>query len=154
ELLVGAPYRYYASRADEGIPPPVACLFHRSAEGWALAQMFKANDPLEADAFGATVALGHKFAAVGAPGDEAGDGPVHTFPRGPSEGFTLVSRADSPDRPRPFGDLLDEYGRSVACDGDVVLVGAPLAEGADGTEQAGAVYVFDARTGGPVSIVR
>ncbi len=158
ELLVGAPYRYYAARADEGIPPPVAGLFRRAAGQWKLVEQLVAADPISSEGFARAVALGEVFATVGAPGYENGDGPVAYFSRIGDAPFQLTAILDSPDRQDAQADLFTEYGVAVACEGCLVFVGAPLENGMRGggpaCEGCGVVYVFDGLSGASVVTLR
>jgi hypothetical protein len=146
QLLIGSPYRYYAARQNEGIPPPTTALFARTADVWALTQLLTASDPVAAEGFGRSVALGDSFAIVGAPGHENGDGPVHHFERAGSAAFHLSATLDPPGHP-PLDDLFVEYGAAIACEDQTLIVGAPLeSEQSNGNitcESCGTVYVFD-----------
>lgn len=135
-LLVGSPYRDYVGRIADGetLPPPSACLYSRTAGTWQLVGQVTAPQPMQAEGFARSVALASNSFAVGAPGHENGDGPVHAFDLRLRPGPQL----DSPDRPHGLGDdLFAEYGIGLAVDDSQVVVGAPL-QGDGGT-----VYIFD-----------
>jgi FG-GAP repeat len=145
QLLIGSPYRYYAARQNEGIPPPTTALFTRTADRWTLTQLLTASDPIAADGFGRSVALGGSFAIIGAPGHENGDGPVHDFERTEGATFHLSATLPPPGRP-PLDDVFAEYGAAIACDDQTLIVAAPLESNGDlASESCGVVYVFDRR---------
>jgi hypothetical protein len=136
-LLVGAPYRDYAGRVAYGeeLVPPSACLYFRAGGEWKLLGQVGATDPMLCEGFARAVALTTNSFAVGAPGHENGDGPVHAFDLALRTGPLF----DSPDRMSGLStDLFAEYGVGLAVDEQHIVVGAPLQ--GDG----GAVYVFDA----------
>jgi hypothetical protein len=134
-LLVGAPYRDYVGRVAYGetLPPPSACLYSRVSGTWQLVGQVTAAAPMQAEGFARSVALASNSFAVGAPGHENGDAPVHAFDLRLQAG----PRFDSPDRPSGLrDDLFAEYGIALAVDEQHVVVGATLQ--GDG----GAVYIF------------
>lgn len=147
ELLISAPYRYYAARQSEGIPPPAVDLFSRDGSQWKLAQRLAVQDALIAEGFGRAIVLGKSFAIVGAPGYENGDGPVYVFERSNGALFHLVATFDSPERSSPQSPLFSEYGAALASDDRTLIVGAPLENGIRNGEPmcegGGVVYVFD-----------
>lgn len=57
------------------------------------------------------------------------------------KGSMLIAKVTPSDAPDEYND----FGRDVATDGDVVLVGATIADGA--ADESGAVYVYDADSG-------
>jgi len=134
-LLVGSPYRDYAGRVAYGetLSPPAACLYSHTAGAWKLIGQVTAADPMLSEGFARSVALASNSLAVGAPGHENGDGPVHAFDLQLRSGPQL----DSPDR---VGDLFAEYGVGLAVDDQHTVVGAPL------QDDSGSVHIFD-RTG-------
>jgi len=136
ELLVGAPYLSYLSRANEGIPPPVACLFRRSATKWAQVEQLSAPDPSRAEGFARAVLLGASFAIVGAPTNENGDGPTHVYERSVGAPFRLRAAVEWVGDAEAFA----EFGVALAADEQVLLVGARLEFGG-----SGAVHCFDRR---------
>jgi hypothetical protein len=143
ELLVGAPYRYYTSRAfyGETIPPPAAFLLRRAGDGWHREKVLTPTDPALAEGFACSLALGESFAIVGAPGYENGDGPIFDFARASQAELVLRATLDSPERQNDHSDVFSQYGNSVAADARTVIIGAPL--DSRRCEGGGAVYVFD-----------
>jgi hypothetical protein len=151
-LLIGAPYRYYAARQDEGITPPVAALFAHADSGWTRTALVHGADPAAAEGFGRAVALTERLAIVGAPGHEGGDGATHLFAR---DGTGLQPNATlDPPGQDPLSDVLVEYGVAVASDDEWLVVGAPLTfdrpPGDPNGAPCGAIYMFDLRHGAPV----
>lgn len=151
ELLVGSPYRYFAQREDENIPPPACALFHKSTGGWTSSQLFVCADPALASGFGRAVTLGPDLAAIGAPGDEAGDVTVQVFRRGADGTFSLAFELDAPGRGRT-DELFHEYGSALAGNDRFLFVGAPLEDGP--AEGSGAVHIFSYASQSPVATLR
>jgi hypothetical protein len=113
--------------------PPSACLYRRTGGAWQLVGQVTAAVPMQSEGFGRSVALASNSLAVGAPGHENGDGPVHAF----DLHLQLGPQLDSPDRPRhPTDDLFAQYGIGLAADDQHIVVGA-LLQGDGGT-----VYLF------------
>ena len=138
-------------------------VFARSSNTWTQQAYIKAsNTDAGAENFGWSVALDGNTLAVGAAfeqsnstgigGDEtnndaSGSGAVYLFTRSGStwsqQAYVKASNTES-------GDV---FGRSVALDGDILAVGAPLEdsnsigigqdEGNNDTSDSGAVYVFE-----------
>jgi FG-GAP repeat protein/IPT/TIG domain-containing protein len=133
--VVGAPFRDMPAGNDAG----AAYVFVRSGTTWAQETRLKASDGAAGDQFGTSVAVHGDTAVVGAPfhdlaaGGDTGD--AYVFVRSGttwSEEQTLKAS----DRA-----AADQFGTSVAVDGDTAVVGAPfhdLNAGAD----VGAGYVF------------
>ncbi len=92
-----------------------------------------------ADAFGKDIALEGITLLVGADSAEIdGDGnrgAAYVFTRGPG-GWTLEQKLLASDGANP-----DQFGTSVALDGDVALIGAEQKE-IDGNPRQGAAYIF------------
>jgi len=103
--------------------------------------------PISVRGFGAAVAMSGSLLAIGAP-----ESLVKHTPEGqPEQNLAAAGVMVALDLRNPFGyryyvaaDPQEgaRLGYSVACDGTLVLTGAPLANGAGGEEQ-GAVYLFD-----------
>ncbi len=89
------------------------------------------------DGFGTAVAVADGSLIVGAPEQGDGRGAVYVFQRGSDDAWTLVTRLESAG-----GQAGDNFGRSLALDGDGLLVGAT------GQGGAGAVVEFKRESGG------
>lgn len=115
-----------------------AFVYARSPGGWALTEKLDPPNDDYAHAFGTSVDVWEDTIAVGAPGYSTLTGPdlgaVAVFGSGGGSQLLLA----------PDGLDYDRFGERVAIGGDVLVVGAPLANGAsDATiEAAGKVYVF------------
>jgi hypothetical protein len=97
--------------------------------------------------FGAAVGMSGSLLAIGAPETTVKHGPEGQ----PEQNLAAAGVMVALDLRNPFGyryyvaaDPQEgaRFGASVACDGTMVLTGAPFASGAGGAEQ-GAVYLFD-----------
>jgi hypothetical protein len=122
--LVGA---YVASGA--------AYVFTRSGASWSQQQRLVTDDGAANSFLGYSVALDRETALVGAPGVNVFQGAAYVFTRGGanwSQQHKLVP-AD--------GGLSDEFGKSVALDGQTALVGTSLAWVGVNSSQ-GAAYIF------------
>jgi FG-GAP repeat len=141
--LVGAHYWWGPQYLNRG----AAYVFVRSGATW-VQQAKLVSDRLEnphTNSFGFCVALSGDTAFVGAPTD--GDVPLNQSSRGSVYVFTRsgTSWSEQAKLTPSFGEASDEFGISVALDGDTALVGAHLSI-VDRHVNAGAAYVF-MRTG-------
>ena len=93
-----------------------------------------AGDGAENDYFGYSVAVEGDTAVVGAYGDDGSKGAAYVLVRLSGE-WSQVAKLTASD-----GQGDDQFGRSVAVDGDTVVVGAALGDGKEG--DSGAAYVF------------
>ncbi|NJP04965.1 MAG: hypothetical protein HC837_04720 [Chloroflexaceae bacterium] len=108
------------------------------------------NDGAAYDEFGLTVALAGNTLLVGAPadGDDTDDnenqGAAYIFARnnGGADTWGQVVKLTA-DAGRPG----ESFGRAVALDGDIAVVGAPETD-IDGRVDQGAVYIFERNAGG------
>lgn len=138
-------------------------VFERDEEGdWAEVAYLKAGDPDPNDAFGLSVALAGNLLVVGAPGESSADvgqggdegddsaadaGAVYVFERVAVGDWQRIAYLKPSNT-----DAGDEFGSSVAFDGDTVVVGAPFEDGGDtgvdgddaddSEDDAGAAYVI------------
>jgi len=140
-VLVGAPGKTMAGQAVAG----AAYVFVRTGTGWSQQAEVTASSPAAQDAFGGAVALDGDTALIGAwgTGDYLEDTPgtAYVYVR---SGASWSQQATLKD---PDGVSGDEFGYSVALDGDTALIGA------DGDEALGAAY-FYSRTNGRWSLQR
>ena len=123
---------------DNGSSSGSAYIFHRGADGWTQQAKLRASDGGEFDGFGYAVAIDGNYAVVGARGGPDDFGAAYIFHR---TGTTwteqgILSASD--------GDAGDDFGTSVAIQGDYVVVGAN--EDDDGGQGSGSAYIFH-RTG-------
>ena len=101
-----------------------AFVFERTALGWAQAAELTASDGAPIDDFGSAVALGDGVALVGAQLDvSSGIGSAYVFELTPA-GWVETAVLEPPPSP-PGGPEFEEFGASVAVDGELALVGAP-----------------------------
>lgn len=135
-LAVGA-----AGDDDEASDAGAAYVYERHLSGgsaWGLAGKLTADDAAVDDGFG-PVAISQTLLAVGAPGNASSRGAVYIFQREPgaSGDWLQIRKIVASD-----GAAAHLFGSSVALQGDILLAGAP---GADGK---GAAYVFQRNSGG------
>ena len=109
--------------------------------GWDQVTKLTASDAAANDQFGTSVAISGDLAIVGAPGDRD-DGPdsgsAYLFDG--STGWSQIAKLTASD-----AAAVDRFGTSVAINGDLAIVGAPLDD--DGGPDSGSTYLFDASTG-------
>jgi hypothetical protein len=115
-----------------------AYVFARSGGTWSQQAKLTASDGAALDRFGWAVALDGDVAIVGAPQETGGSatGSAYIFrkaPAGPGWNQEAILQASN-------GLGNNEFGTSVAIDGDVAIVGAAVDDGAG--QWAGAAYVF------------
>ena len=147
-MVVGAPYDDAGSawaQRDNGS----AYVFTRQSGVWSQIAKLTASDGYREDYFGYSVAIDGDTVVVGAYGDDDGgsySGSVYVFTE-PAGGW--VSASGNIKLTASDGAASDWFGRSVAIDGDTVVVGAPYDD--DGGSASGSVYVFTEPAGGWVS---
>ena len=134
-----------------GDDPGEAFVFSRSADVWTQKYKLKSNGAVQDDGFGTSVAFDGETIVVGAPFDVGKDvegaGAAYVFTK-PAAGWAggtdtvLTETAKLTASDGAGGDEGDEFGNSVAVDGDTVVVGA---DWNDSTK--GAAYVFTKPTG-------
>ena len=120
----------------------VVYAYGRDADGWRLEQALQPTDA-EEPTFGSDVALDGGTALIGAfraaaPDGGSSVGAAWIFEREPADGTWSEVRRLDPTNAVRRGSLF--FGRSVALDGDVALVGA-FGDATDGSE-TGAVYAY------------
>jgi len=132
---------------DNGTNSGSAYVFARNAGGtnaWGQVTKLTASDGVASNYFGESVAVNGDVVVVGTPhGDDDGNEPgvAYVFERneGGPNAWGQVRKLVPP------GSLTgDEFGWSVAIDGDVALVGGPSANG--GVTNSGSVYAFPVAT--------
>ena len=126
------------SSGDSG----AAFVFSRVDGVWTQKYKLKTNDAVEDDGFGTSVAFDGSTIVVGAPFDDVKKGATYLFVE-PDDGWDNPSGTGTVDLTEtakltaPNAAAADEFGNSVAVDGDTVVVGA---YGRD--VSTGVAYVF------------
>ena len=142
--VVGAPRKGVGNNWRQG----VAAVFVKDGGLWHRQAILVAPDGAANDQFGWTVDVSGDTAIVGAPLDdvdgENDQGSAHVFTRNGTI-WTYHSALDPADR-----DANDNFGFSVAIEGDTALVGSRRDE-TDGRWRQGSAYVF-ARSGAAWSL--
>ena len=134
-------------------------VFTRNSDGnWSQAAKLKASDAANGDEFGSSVAFDGDTIVVGSPfddngnGDDSGSAYVFTKPAGGWGSWDALPQTADDEEDKDGltakltasdGAAFDEFGSSVAVDGDTIVVGA---YGDGGTK--GAAYVFSEPSGG------
>ena len=145
KILVGTPgaagkdVLFVRSAGDSGAGSYAgACyVFERSGTGWVQVQKLIGSDTTTGDGFGNNVSLSGDTAVITAPNDDdlgSESGSAYVFERQPT-GWVQTDKLIALD-----GSANDQFGTSVAIDGDTIAVGAWTAP--YGGVQSGAAYVF------------
>ena len=141
---------------DGGLGDPLtnagaAYVFRRDKDGvsqWGQVQKLTASDAQPGDALGQSVAVSGNVAIVGAHAEDGGPGDPDS-----DAGAAYVFRRDE-GGPSAWGEVAkltapaaganDQFGVSVAIDGNTAIIGAYFEDGgpADPSPDAGAAYVF------------
>ncbi len=133
--LIGAAFDDVGSHVDQGS----VYVFTRSGTSWSLQQNFTAADGAAGDRFGYAVALSGEIALIGAPvadiGGNEDQGAAYTFTRN-GAAWSEEAKLTAAD-----GAISDLFGRAVALDGHVALVGVTL-DDVDGNTDAGSARLF------------
>ncbi|MEX0937630.1 MAG: hypothetical protein WDZ59_07195 [Pirellulales bacterium] len=134
-IIVGAPYENLSGACciDQG----AAYIFERTGGGWAQVARLTAQEPVDRENFGISVALEGNLALVGAWENDSsggGSGAAYLFQRN-LEGWQQVAQL-LPDDPAPF----DQFGVSVDLDGARAIVGAWGND--DHGTNSGSAYIF------------
>jgi FG-GAP repeat len=124
-------------------------LFGRDVGGsnqWGLLKKIMPEDGAGDDDFGESVSLSADTLAVGVSGDDdlfSNGGSVYLFDRnqGGEDHWGLVKKVFADDE-----DVYDQFGESVALEGDTLVVGANLDDNPE--INGGSAYVFERNTGG------
>ena len=127
-IVVGAPGSF--------IPGEVHVLT-RGTGGWSHSQELVSPTTANRDSFGASVSIDGNRIVAGSPGVDEERGIVHYFVRGTDDVWDPLTPFTDPD-----GAPGDHFGRSVAIDWPIVVVGAPYDDdhAADGGAAHGFVY--------------
>ena len=140
-IIVGA----YRASPSGTVRTGAAYVFGRNeggAENWGQTQQLLPSDPSSNDQFGITVDVDGDRLVVGAhlaefdgPPFKSNAGAVYVFERDESDIWSELTKlhADAPGSG-------DRFGSSVSIEGDVILVGAPLAD--VNYSDSGAAYLF------------
>ena len=134
--IVGAPFD-----DDNGADSGSAYIYHRVGEGWSQVAKLLAPDGAAGDLFGYSVAITSDNAVVGAPRrDTSGNadrGAMYIFSRSGESWTTLGVSTD------PAGAAGDEFGGSVAIDGNFALGGAQKYDADGGLTDAGSARLYE-----------
>ncbi len=123
-IFVGAPFH-----GETG----AVFVYRNIGESWNFEQMLRADDAMPGDRFGFSVSVKGAVALVGAPlASTTGAGYVFRF-----DGNRWVEEQKLTATDGAFGDL---FGRRVALDDEVAVVGSPQDD--DGGLDSGSVFVF------------
>ncbi len=131
-VVVGAP-------GGDGLSPDTGCayVFGRVDEGWRQQARLVAPDGADGDSFGESVAVDNDIVLVGANANGSA-GATYVFARSGSD-WTMHSKLTPPNNRAG-----DEFGKAVAIDDDVALVGA-YRDGENGSD-TGAAYFLQVNT--------
>jgi len=112
-------------------------IFTRSGSTWTQQAKIQASDKEASDQFGTSAAIDGDTVIVGASGEDTGGssaGAAYIFTR---SGSTWTQQAKIQASDIQAGD---QFGKSVAIDGDTIVVSAPNED--TGASNAGSLYVF------------
>lgn len=139
-LAVGAP-KHDGSGAQSG----AVFLYAPSGPEWALEDLIQSTDLASNDLFGSAVDLDGERLVVGAPRRNVAffdEGAAYEFVRESDGSWTQSDRFSALD-----GSTGDQFGASIAMDGDLAIVGAPGDDPA-GLGSAGSAYLFERQPSG------
>ena len=136
-IVVGAP-----DYSKTGSPSVSQCggiyIYKRSGSNWSLIDTLAANDAASSDYFGQSVAIDENIIAVGAPKtDDSGSksGSVYIFFGNNGEDWAQNTELKASD-----GSSEDQFGFSLAMDGNYVIIGSPYDD--DNGAGSGSAYIF------------
>ena len=151
-IAVGAYGKDGNSLTDSGL---VYVFVKSGGAAWATTTetvQLRASDRAANDNFGRSVAVDGNTIVVGASGDrntvdgaEASTGSAYVFTK-PNTGWTNSAGTETAKFTASDGADSDQFGRSVAVDGDTIVVGAHQND--DDGEDSGSIYVFIKPTNG------
>jgi hypothetical protein len=114
-------------------------VYRRGASGWMQEAKLTASNGSSDNWFGESVAIDNNRIVIGAPRRRTayGEGVAYVFEYADGQWGQSAEL-------EPFDYSQDVYafGKSVAIDGDKILIGSPLDEGADGTSAFGSAYFY------------
>ncbi len=150
-VAIDGDYVVVGARLEDGAGSNrgAAYVFDRNqggADNWGEVTKLTASSPENAAYFGYSLAVSGDYAVVGASGEDGGGtnlGAVYIFDKdfGGTNNWGQVAQLSASD-----GEDGDEFGSSVAVDGDYLIVGAFYEDGA-GTSR-GAAYIYGRNYGG------
>ena len=117
-----------------------AFVYTKPADGWvttSTAVKLTASDPRNNDQLGLSVAVSGDTVVAGAYGDSLNNGAAYVFTK-PIGGWATATEAAKLTASDGAAD--DQFGRSVAVDGDTVVAGASLDD--DKGSSSGSAYVY------------
>lgn len=133
-LVVGAP----GDSAGRG----ALYVFRRTGDSWTFSAKLTASDGAPGDALGSSLGISGDTIVAGAPaatvGMNANQGAVYAFTRAGATARTQFGKLIASD-----GGAGDQFGRSVAIDGDTIVAGATNND-IGNTSNQGAAYTFTA----------
>ncbi|ACY12902.1 kelch repeat-containing protein [Haliangium ochraceum] len=133
-VAVGAPI---VTDVDDNDPATFAYIFERQGQSWQATKLLPDEIPFDAW-YGYSVSLTEDMLVVGAPGDKIrgdGAGTVYVFGL-VNNTWQQIAQLDS-----LFNEARDHFGRSVAAEGDVIVIGAD-GGGDPTTLNTGAISIF------------
>ena len=135
-VVVGAPHHMVGSNANQG----AAYVFMQSGSTWSQQAELTASDGAARDNFGISVAVNGSTAVVAAlnhaGGSNASHGAAYVFVQ------SATTWGQEAELTSSGGATGDNFGRSVAVSGGVVVVGSPGPKFTPSSTYAGAAYVF------------
>jgi hypothetical protein len=141
-VIIGAP-----GNDDSGTDAGAAYIYARNQGGndnWGLVTKLIPETATDGNNFGFAVAISGDFTIIGAPGDDDNDtdaGAIYIYARnqGGADNWGLMEKLYAEDSIFVDGNP-DNFGASVAIDGDYTIIGAPGTD--DGSIDSGVAYVF------------
>jgi len=131
-IAIGA-YREDTQASDAGS----AYIFKRNSDSNISQLATLQADDVAADAdFGRSIAIEDDYIVVGAYGDNDDTGSAYVFKRNDDTSFTQIAKLEAED-----GSVDDRFGRSVAMDGNYIVVGA-YEDDVSYTDE-GSAYIFE-----------
>ncbi|MCK4378070.1 MAG: hypothetical protein KAW01_01930, partial [Deltaproteobacteria bacterium] len=141
-VIIGAP-----GNDDSGTDAGAAYIYARNQGGndhWGLVATLLPETTMDQSNFGSAVTISGNYAVVGAPGDDDNDtdaGAIYIYARnqGGADNWGLMEKLYAEDSIFIDGNP-DNFGASVAIDGDYTIIGAPGTD--DGSIDSGVAYIF------------